>query len=148
METAKNLRVLWRLLPQLIIFWLALVNSAFVWSHQTNLFGSGITFCAFCPWYHIWTPVYEPSILLFAAFLLFFRNRWSYLFAGLLSGYVVANVSLHLVRSISNFGLLELWEGLLRTEPSLFLVWEVQMVWAAIILAFVLFRMPKKLVIK
>lgn len=122
------------LAPRSLIFALALFNFLFIWFHLKSQNGLGITFCYFCRWYDPWSFTNEPSILLLAAFLLLLSKRWNYLFASALSGYVAVYISFYLIRSIINFGLVELLQGLIKSEPNVFLIWEMQLVWAAIIL--------------
>ncbi len=122
------------MLSKVFLLGLALANFILIWSHQRSQRGPSISMCAFCPWYDSWSFTNEPTILLLATILLLFNRRWNYLASCALSGYVVGYISFYLLRSISHFGLFELWEGLPKAEPSIFLVWEFQIVLATLIL--------------
>src|SRR5215813_7816667 len=53
---------------------------------------SQITFtCAACPWYHPWSYLNEPTILLVATLFLRLNRWWSNAFSLLLSGYLIGH---------------------------------------------------------
>ena len=68
--------------------------------------------------------------------MLLLSRRWSYLIAVAFSGYVVIIGFFYLLRAIINFGLLELWSGIQRSEPNIFLVTEIQLVLAGLIFSY------------
>ncbi len=126
-------------LPKLIILGLALLNFIHIWSYQRVQTGTKISFCVYCPWYDTWSFTNEPSILFLAAFLLLLSRRWSYLIAVAFSGYVVVVGLFYLLRALINFGLFELWSGIQRSEPNIFLVSEIQLVLAGLIFSYTVF---------
>ena len=139
------------ILPKSIVFGLALLNFIFIWSHQKVQrvqTSTTISFCEYCSWYETWSFINEPSILLLAAFLLLFSRRWSYIFASALSGYVLVYVLFYLIRSICYFGFFELWKGIQKSEPSIFLVWETQLIWAGIVFSFTIFYLLRDILHK
>ena len=136
------------IIPKLIVFGIALLNFIFIWNQQKVQTSPTFSFCMYCSWYETWSFTNAPSIILLAAFLLLFSKRWSYIFASALSGYVVFQVLFYLIRSISYFGLSELWEGLQKSESRIFLVWETQLVWAGIVFSFTIFYLLQNILHK
>ena len=80
--------------PQVILFFLTLLNFVWYFSHSSTVqhFGSKtITLCVVCAWYWDWAITNPPSLLLVAAICLLFRGWKGSLIALLISGYVVAD---------------------------------------------------------
>lgn len=144
MKNTKNIKrsFILHMLPKIIVFGMALSNFVFIWFHQKNQMNqvkTTISFCENCSWYETWSFTNEPSILLLAAFLLLFSKRWGYVLASALSGYIVIYVLFYLIRAIIYFGLFDLWKDLQKSEPSIFLIWETQLIWAVIIFGVAIF---------
>jgi hypothetical protein len=144
MKEDRNLLLSRLLSPKTVIFALAVANCVFISSHQKTQQGSTISFCAFCPWYENWSFTNEPSLILLAAFFLLLSKRWSSLFAAALSGYVVIYISFFLIRSIFHFGLFELLAAIPKSEQNFFLIWELQIVWAAIVVTAAFYYLARK----
>lgn len=134
MEHSRDSKVASFLFPKLIIFVLAVANWFYIWSHQSVQSESTVSFCYSCPWYESWSYTNAPSVLVFAAFLVLFHKWWAYLVAIGLSGGLAVYILVLLARTIANFGLSETWNRFAGSEPSFLLIWEVQLVWAGIIL--------------
>lgn len=139
MKQRRNLKHSLFLFPKLIIFGLAIANGVYIWFHQSFQKESTVSFCYSCPWYETWSYTNAPSLLILAASLLLFSRWWSYLVAVALSGGLAVYIIVYLARTIANFGLPETWKGLTESEPSVLLIWEIQLVWAGIILIFALY---------
>ncbi len=124
-------------LPKLIVFGLALFNFFYIQSHIPVRTGTPISFCVVCPWYET-SDFDNVLIILAASIFLLISRRWSYLAAGVLSGFVLFIGLFYIVRAVANFGLFELWQFILKQE-NIFLVWEVQVVLAGVVFGLTVF---------
>ncbi len=124
-------------LPKVITFGLAFLNYLYIQAQIPVKTGTTISFCVVCPWYET-SDFNNVLIILAASIFLLISRRWSYLAAGVLSGFVLFVGLFYIVRAVANFGLSELWQFILKQE-NLFLVWEVQVVLAGVVFGVAVF---------
>ena len=126
-------------MPKVIIFGLALLNFFYVQSHiSPPRTSTTISFPAYIPWYET-SDFGDVLIILAASVFLLISKRWSYLIAGASSGFVLSYGLFYTIRTIVNFGLIELLQYIQKQEENIFLVWEVQIVLAGIVFSFTVF---------
>lgn len=123
--------------PKSIILAVSLINLIYVSSEafEWNRAG-GPSFPAFSEWYEKDAFVHVP-ILFVAAFCLIISQKWSYLSAIFLSGYVVIYGLIHFATRTMTF--LEEWNWIRSSEKNLLLEWNLQFILATIILIFTIF---------
>lgn len=97
--------------------------------------------CVACPWYYPWSYTNEPTCLLIAASLLWLSRSWSYVVAGVLSGYVVAQ--LVYVFTVIDMTPLQDLRRLLNPRVNILTEWESQHILALIIFNFAAFYLVR-----
>lgn len=120
-------------LPKVIVFSLSLLNFLYIhsYAYPLTVTSTTISFVEFSPWYE--KSTIGVLVLFIASFLLMLGGRKSYAAATILSGYISAYGLFYTIRSINYFGLIELWNGIQKTEPQIFLAEEIQWILAGII---------------
>ena len=114
-----------------IILAFALFNFILVWTWDRE-----ITFaCVVCPWYHPWSYLNEPSILLVAALLLRVNRWWGNTTAFVLAGYLLGSF-IYLFSRIEDpvAGLRGDWRLIRMEYPYIVGSWDSQYLFALIIL--------------
>ena len=118
-----------------IIFGLALFNFFYIYSKTPPIFQTAgkITFYN-RQWYETFDFLYVV-ILLIATTLLMIGRKWSYLAAGLISGFVVVQGIIQSLR----ISLFEVWNYVQKYELDILSQWEIQFILAIIIFSFAVF---------
>jgi hypothetical protein len=114
-----------------IILGFAVFNFNLIW-----VWDAGITCaCVACPWYHTWSYLNEPTILLFAALLLRINRWWSNAVAIVLAGYVIGYAAyvFSIVDDVLG-GLRAEWKAIRMFYPYIIGSWDSQYLFALIIL--------------
>jgi hypothetical protein len=114
-----------------IILGFAVFNFTLIW-----VWDAGITFaCVACPWYHPWSYLNEPTILLFAALFLRINRWWANILAIVPAGYVIGYAA-YLLSIVDNAleGLLADWKIIRMFYPYIVGSWDSQYLLALIIL--------------
>jgi hypothetical protein len=132
MDRRVKATVLYLIDARSIILAFALFNFILVqtWDREITLA------CVACPWYHPWSYLNEPSILLVAALLLRVSRWWGNTAAFVLTGYLIGSF-IYLLSRIEDpvAGLRGDWR-LIRSEyPYIVGSWDSQYLFALIILA-------------
>jgi hypothetical protein len=115
-----------------VILAFALFNFILVWTWDRLIGGVA---CVVCPWYHPWSYLNEPTILLVAALLLRVNRWWGHTLDLVLAGYLIGSF-IYLLSRIDDpvAGLRGDWR-LIRTQyPYIVGSWDSQYLLAAIIL--------------
>jgi hypothetical protein len=121
-----------------IILAVSLINLIYISSEafEWNRGPGGPSFPAFSEWYEKDAFIHVPMLFV-AAFCLLISQKWSYLSAIFLSGYVVIYGLIHFAtRTITFF---EEWNWIRSNERNLLLEWNLQFILAAIIFGFAIF---------
>jgi hypothetical protein len=118
--------------PRSIILAFALVNFMLVWTWDRSTGGIA---CVVCPWYHPWSYLNEPTILLVAALLLRANRWWGHTFALVLAGYLIGSF-IYLLSRIEDpvAGLRGDWRLIRMQYPYIVGSWDSQYLLAVIIL--------------
>jgi hypothetical protein len=114
-----------------IILAFAVFNFILVWRWDAQ-----ITFaCVVCPWYHPWSYLNEPTILLVAALFLRFNQWWGNTTAFVLAGYLIGSF-IYLLWRIEDpvAGLRGDWRLIRMHYPYIVGSWDSQYLFALIIL--------------
>jgi hypothetical protein len=120
----------------------ALFNFILVWTWDRE-----ITFaCVVCPWYHRWSYLNEPSLLLAAALLLRVNRWWGNTIAFGLSGYLIGSF-IHLLTRIEDpvAGLRGDWRLIRMQYPYIVGSWDSQYLFAFVILCCSTFYLTKSI---
>ena len=124
--------------PKIILFCFALYNFASLW-FEASRGPSGLV----SPWYKDWSYYNEPSLLLYAAIFLLFKNRFSNLISSVLSGSVIA-YGVYLISRFSGWlewfkWLPKHWKFIRELEFDILKEWEIQLILATFIFGFSIF---------
>jgi hypothetical protein len=103
-----------------------------------------ITFaCVWCPWYHPWSYLNEPTVLLVAALFLRVNRWWGYVMASLLAAYLVGYFVYLVSITDAMTGLRGDWRIIQRDYPYIVGSWDSQYLFALIILCCSIFYLAR-----
>ena len=142
MDRRPKATVLYLIDARSIILAFALFNFILVWTWDRK-----ITFaCVVCPWYHPWTYLNEPSILLVAALLLRVNRWWGNTTALVLAGYLMGSF-LYLLSRMEDppAGLRGDWRLIRMHYPYIVGSWDSQYLFALIILCCSIFYLTRSI---
>jgi hypothetical protein len=124
-----------------IILAFALFNFILIWTEDRNIGGIA---CVVCPWYHPWSYLNEPTILLVAALFLRLNRWWGNTTAFVLAGYLIGSF-VHLLSRIDDpiAGLRGDWRLIRRYYPCIVDSWDSQYLFALIILCCSIFYLAR-----
>ena len=142
MDRRIKATVLYLLDARSMILAFALFNFILVWTWDRE-----ITFaCVVCPWYHPWTYLNEPSLLLVAALLFRVNRWWGNTIAFGLAGYLIGSFIYLLSRTEDPVaGLRGDWRLIRMHYPYIVGSWDSQYLFALIILCCSIFYLTRSI---
>jgi len=125
-----------------ILLAFAIFNFTIAWMMDAEIHFT----CAACPWYHPWSYLNEPTILLVSALFLRANRWWGNTIALLLSGYLIGYF-VHLLLMLDDpvTALSYDWKVIRRYYPFLVGSWDSQYLFALIVFCYSALSLKKDL---